>query len=243
MATDEDEKLAKDFVNKSKTLKKGSPTLLIGYLANYLTERRLGNKTQAASELQGFTVAVSQIEGFPSSALPQVAKAVEAYGKKHARFTYKAAFMKRAGDVKKMISAGKKKGPQEVERMSQQLHRSMVSAREIPDVPYAEFAREFGTTFKDKIPMAEVVEKPKGSELAKAVAKIDWKSTMSKFKLPQCKARLEDLAMLAIKVGNKPNTKALQQAQEVLNLGKDAKAKPVELYRMTYLRLLEKGLV
>lgn len=243
MATDEDEKLATAFVNKSKTLKKGSPTLLIGYLANYLTERRLGNKSQAASELQGFTVAVSQIDGFPSSALPQVAKAVEAYGKKHARFTYKAAFAKRAAEVKKMINAGKKKGPQEVERMSQQLHRSMVSAREIPDVPYAVFADEIGAAFKGKIPMAEVVEQPKGNDLTKAVAKINWKSTISKFKLPQCKAQLEELAVLAVKVGNKPNTKALQKAQEVLNLGKDAKAKPTALYNVTFLRVLEAGLV
>lgn len=243
MTTDADEKLAKDFVNKSKTLKKGSQTLLVGYLGNYLTERRLGNKAKAADALEGFTVAVSQIAGFPSDALPQVAKAVEAYGKKHARFTYKAAFMKRAGEVKKMIAAGKKKGPAEVERMSQQLHRSMVSAREIPDVPYAVFASELGTTFKGKIPTAEVVEQPKGNDLTKAVGKINWKSTISKFKLPQCNARLVELALLAIKVGNKPNAKALEMSQEVLNLGKDAKSKPLDLYKMIYLRVLEQGLV
>lgn len=243
MATDADEQLAKDFINRIPVLKHGSQTLLVGYLANYLTELRLGNKAKAAKDLEGFIVEVDQIEGLPSSELPKLTKAVQAYGKKHTKFTYKDAFKKRLGYVKKMITIGKKKGPAEVERMSQQLHRSMVSAREIPDIPYAVFQSELNITFKGQIPTAkEDPVQPKGSELTKAVDKINWKSTTSKFKLPPCYAQLGDLALVAIKVGHKPNTKALQMAQEILDLGKSSKSKPLDLYKIIYLRLLEQGL-
>lgn len=234
MAKDNDA-IIKAFLKKAKLNgPEFSETVLMGSLDNAIRERRVGNMQQVTYWLKHF---IDEIRGeavFDEQSHKIIANAAAAFVKKNGRFTYAAAFKKRAKEFKSLISTSKSKGAEKAVLESKRLHKSMVSSRELPsNISYEDFEKEILKSFKGKLDLSRDAgdEKPKAGAADKAIAKIKWQGVKSTFKLPSgVDSDLTGLAKAIYKSGPKPNQKLLTSAEEILSQSKSKRATARQLF-------------
>lgn len=244
MASDEAEELAKKFMASYKDILKDIDSsdrfMLTLNVANYLTTRKIGDKTETKNHLKEFIGNCRATIGLTAENLPKLVKGLQAYGKKHARFTYKAAFAKRKSEIKKIISIGRKKGPKEKTKAISQLHTSMRRDQEISStIPLAEFADEFDQMFAENVPDAVKVELT-GKELEKELLRLNWANLLGMFGLKSGhKKDLVALAMIVKDSGRSMNSKGKKEAERILKLAKGSgnKSTPAQVYTAVHTHL------